>query len=89
MSTPIQPFPSPDPDAPPRSAYQLLMFASSRAVGFTKADLHPNEMDWLRGLATFLLETDEFIFTRNPLAEPVQMPVPLAPLPPEPSDGDG
>lgn len=50
-----------------RPVSELMMRASSGAVGFRKDALEAEEIDYLRGLQSFLTETDEFVFNRNPV----------------------
>lgn len=50
-----------------RPITELMMRTTNGSIGFTKAQLSTEEVDYLKGLSTFLVETDEFIFTRNPV----------------------
>lgn len=50
-----------------RPVLELLARASHGAVGFRKDALENDEVEYLKSLQSFLLETDEFVFTRNPV----------------------
>jgi hypothetical protein len=50
-----------------RPVQELMARACHGAIGFRKDALDPEEVDYLKGLQSFLVETDEFIFTRNPV----------------------
>lgn len=50
-----------------RPVKELIARANGRAVGFAKDALEAEEIEYLKGLQSFIVETDEFIFTRNPV----------------------
>lgn len=70
-----------------RSLTELLMSADL-AVAFKKADLEADEVEYLTGLPSFLVQTDEYLVTKNPVTEivpvePVEVPNPPPTLPEE------
>lgn len=70
-----------------RSLAELLVYADL-AVAFPKAQLAEDEVEYLTGLPTFLLQDDNYVVTKNPVTElapeePVEVPNPPPTLPEE------
>ncbi|QKY78550.1 hypothetical protein SEA_DRYAD_12 [Streptomyces phage Dryad] len=61
-----------------RPIRELLMRTTGGAIVFTKSALEQDEIEYLTELPSFVLQTDEFVITRNPvIGAPPRLPDPV------------